>query len=157
MAVIIFVMIPLGLLLDHLPTSVQTRATYLHISLGLLIFILIFPRIISIIYFGKPTAPKSTNKLLIIIRNTNHKILYFTMIFIPISGFLMANAKGLSVAFFDFLHIPTIIAKNPKLAVLFHEIHEMLGIILSLAIILHLAAVVKHRMEDKNFLKRMFF
>ena len=62
----------------------------------------------------------------------------------PISGWLMSSAAGVSVIWFGLLPLPDLVPRDPDLFGALRFAHHVLARLLIAAIVLHLAAVVRH-------------
>jgi len=77
-------------------------------------------------------------------------ILYFFMFTVPISGWIMTSAYGLSISFFDLFTLPNIVSANEQLGHIFNEIHVYLAYTLLFTIGLHVAGAFKHHFINKD-------
>lgn len=136
----------------------------IHKSIGVLIFAVIIVRVYWRFINGW-LQPVSEYKA--IERNLEkivHWALIIIMIIMPISGFIMSSAGGYGVSIFALEIIAAqfdpiakeVIPDNAALAGFMHETHEIAGWMMVVAIVLHIAGVVKHHFIDKdNTLNRM--
>lgn len=160
MAAIIIFLLGLGIYMaQFLPKDALNRAEIygLHKSLGALALVLILVRIINRSINKSPALPKAMNKFEKIAAHIAHGALYLLMIIVPLSGYLMSNYFGYPVAFFG-IQLPFLVAQNPEIGKIFHEIHEIAPYVLIAVLVAHVAGVVKHRFFDKpenDVLKRM--
>ena len=160
MAAIILTLLSLGIYMsEFLPKDATNRmAVYnLHKSLGVMALVLIFFRIINRLIHKAPALPQSISKLEITLAHLCHFTLYFLMIIIPLSGYLMSNSAGYPAVFFGY-ELPFLIEKKLELRKFFAETHELSAYSLLGLIAIHISAVIKHRFFDKpenDVLKRM--
>lgn len=129
----------------------------LHKSLGVIALFFIFIRIFNRIISKTPKLPTSMPKVEINLSHLAHIGLYLLMAIVPISGYLMSNSFGYAVHLFS-LDMPFLIEKNFELGKLFSTIHYYASYSLLALVMLHIAAVIKHRFFDKpehDVLKRM--
>jgi cytochrome b561 len=85
-----------------------------------------------------------------------HWAFYALMILVPLTGWLMSSAAGLSVSFFGWFVLPDMIHANREVMKQFEDIHGWLAYTLLAVIGLHVAAALKHHFIDKdNILRRM--
>lgn len=129
----------------------------LHKSFGVLALALIFIRIINRFIKKPPALPDSMPKIEQILAHLGHLGLYFLMVAVPLSGFLMSNSFGFPVKFFG-LELPMLVTTNFEHGKVFAEAHELCAYALLGLIATHVAAVIKHRFFDKpenDVLKRM--
>ena len=157
MAVIIIGLIALGLVMGEMERENPLHSTLysMHKSFGVLIFILFALRLVFRMRFGAPALPDAVPELERKLGHLAHCLLYFMMVAMPVTGFLMSNYFGFGVNFFGF-SIPRPVGIDKELAGFFGEAHELLANILIGLIGLHIAGVVKHWIKEKvNLLKRM--
>jgi cytochrome b561 len=84
-----------------------------------------------------------------------HLALYALMLLLPVTGYLMVNAKGRVVELAGFA-LPAVIAASEGLAETLEEIHEILGTAGYVLIGLHvLASVWHHWVQKDDTLRRM--
>ena len=153
-AAVLFAQIPLGFYLVDLDFSEKRIfIENIHVTIGLGIFYLTIFRLIYKLF--NPTPPLG-NSVFIgqrVIAKLNHILLYLSILVITISGALkkLFNGEMLDLFFFDLE-----IKDNFDLAELFYEIH-IFGIYTLIALILlHISAVIIHKILFKeNLLKRI--
>lgn len=134
--------------------SVRTFYFNLHKSLGVTIFALILFRIFWR-FTHKPPAILNTYKAWERkLANGAHHLLYLLMVALPLSGIVMAVASKYGIKWFGLEFIGGL--DNKPLREAFKEVHEIVGVIMLLVIILHIAGALKHKFIDKdNTLNRM--
>ncbi len=161
MALLVIGMLALGIYMaDFMPSDSANKFQIydLHKSLGVMILILVFVRIIN--RFAHP-APELPQGLPAIEKFTSHAVhfaLYALMILVPLSGYLMSNIYGFPVHFFT-IQMPNLVAAQPEIGGYFAMAHKYTAYALIGAIALHVAGALKHRFFDKpenDVLKRMF-
>lgn len=160
MAIVILFLLGLGIYMtDFLSKEAANRMEIynLHKSLGVMVLILIFIRIVNRLIYKAPALPESLPKFEKILANLGHFGLYILMILVPLSGYLMSNSFGYPVHFFG-IEMPFLIEKNFDHGKLFSEAHELSAFTLLGLIALHILGALKHRFFDKpenDVLKRM--
>jgi len=88
--------------------------------------------------------------------HTAHYMIYFLMIAIPLSGWLMSSAKGFQTVYLGILPIPDLLEKNKEFGELLTTVHKVLNISFILLLIGHIAAALHHQFISKDgLLKRM--
>lgn len=158
LGVIIIGLIITGLTHDSWPKDIQPQFYYWHKSFGIVALALIFIRIFFRIKFKDqiPPLPKTISKQDEKMAKAGHHFLYLLMLVLPISGYIMSMAGGHGIKMFG-IEIPNIFSKEDKeLGGMAHEVHEVGGIIIAIVVSIHILAVIKHKVFDKeNLLKRM--
>jgi len=155
MALIIIFLLIIGFLMQDFPGDIKYTYYGLHKSLGVLILIMFFIRGFARIKHGAPALPKKFAKWEVKLSHAVHHLLYLLMFLMPLSGWIMSNAKGHSVKLFMF-KMPDLVEKNKVLGDFARDAHGYVAWLLIAILVLHFAGVVKHLVLDKeNILKRM--
>jgi cytochrome b561 len=79
-----------------------------------------------------------------------HILLYVLMFAIPISGWLMSSAAGVSVNYLGVLPLPDLVSKNKLLFNQLKEIHETLNYVMLGLVVVHVVAALKHHFQDRD-------
>ena len=153
-AAVLFIQIPLGFYLVDLDFS-DKRLTIesIHVTLGLSIFYLTILRLFYKLINPTPSLTKNVFPGQKTIAKLNHVFLYISILIITISGALkkLFNGEILDLFFFDLE-----IKDNFDLAELFYEIHIFGNYTLIALILLHISAVIIHKILFKeNLLRRI--
>lgn len=155
-AILIIGMLALGLYMVNLPISIQKLQYYRwHKEFGLLVLWLVILRLfwrISNVTPELTTLPWYER----IAARLVHLAFYGFMLAMPITGWLLSSAAGLTPSFFGLFTVPTLIPPNEAQRQLFDITHEWLAYAFIATIALHIAAALKHHFIDKdNILRRM--
>ncbi|MDD9331420.1 MAG: cytochrome b [Wolbachia sp.] len=156
MAVFIVGMLCSGFYMKSLPVSNEIKFSIytIHKACGITILGLIIIRIFFRIFTYVPSPPINFSKLTINASKIVHLSLYFLMLLMPLSGYVMSSTSGIKIKYF--FYIPLLISKNKELASVANELHSMFAYSMVLFIILHIIGALKHVFIDKqNILKRM--
>lgn len=135
----------------------------IHKSIGILLFVVILYRFFRRMKRGWPQPVGQYKGHEIILSKLIHWVLIIGTILFPISGMMSSGAGGHGLSIFGLELLASnynasgeAIALNSTLADVGHEAHEILGIVMIVAISLHILAAFKHHFIDKdNTLKRM--
>lgn len=145
-----------GLVTWQLAEAASPRTFYfnLHKSIGITLFALIIFRIFWRISH-RPPAPLTSLKAWERKLSTGaHHLLYLLMVAIPVSGLVMSIASKYGVKWFGLDFIAGIDSK--PLREIFHEVHEIAGLLLVAILALHILGALKHKFVDKDdTMKRM--
>lgn len=145
-----------GLVTWQLAEAASPRTFYfnLHKSIGITLFALIIFRIFWRISH-RPPAPLASLKAWERKLSTGaHHLLYLLMVAIPVSGLVMSIASKYGVKWFGLDFIAGIDSK--PLREIFHEVHEIAGLLLVAILALHILGALKHKFVDKDdTMKRM--
>ena len=89
--------------------------------------------------------------------HANHVLLYLLMACVPLSGWLMSSAKGVSTVYLGLWPLPDVLARNEALGLFLQAMHSILNNALLVLVSLHVAAALKHHFIDRDgLLGRMF-
>jgi cytochrome b561 len=174
----IFGMLALGWFMTDLPREAPKQSTYdlfnwgiytwqlseeasprtfyfnLHKSIGITLLFFIVIRVIWRISHKPPAALKSYKAWERKLSTGAHHLLYLLMLVVPFSGLIMSIASKYGVKWFGLDFIAGIDSK--PLREIFHEVHEIAGIIILLIIAIHILGALKHKFIDKDeTMKRM--
>jgi len=149
------VQIPLGFYLVDLDFGTERiNLENIHITIGLSIFYLV---ILRLLYKSLNPTPKLGPSVFTgqkFLAKLNHVLLYVTILSITISGILkkLFNGETLTIIFKKIK-----IQDNFELGELFYDIHVISNYVLIILIIIHILAVITHKLFfNDNLLKRMF-
>ena len=153
-AVLLFIQIPLGFYLVDLDFGLE-RLTLenIHVTVGLSIFYLVILRLLYKIFNPTPRLEPSIFKGQKFLAKLNHVMLYVTILSVTISGILkkLFNGETLMIIFKKIK-----IQDNFELSELFYDIHVISNYVLIVLIIIHILAVITHKLFfNDNLLKRM--
>lgn len=123
-----------------------------HFSVGLLVFGLVWLRILVRIATSRPPRPRSLSEGLAFLA---HLALYGLMVGMPILGWMALSADGKPIPFFG-LEVPALVSRDEAVAEQFEEVHEVLGTVGYWLVGLHAAAALFHHYFLKDdTLRRM--
>lgn len=136
------------------PASIRSFYFNLHKSIGVTLLVLIALRLYWRLTHEPPALLASLQAWEKKWAAWTHKILYLLMLAMPISGLIMASYSKYGVSWFGLKLIPGL--DNNPLREQLAEVHEFIGIVLLVLIILHVLGALKHKFIDKDeTLKRM--
>ena len=154
-AILLFIQIPLGFYLVDLDFGPERLSVEdIHVTVGLSVFYLVILRLLYKIFNPTPRLEPSVFKGQKFLAKLNHVMLYVTILSITISGILkkLFNGETLTIIFKKIK-----IQDNFELGELFYDIHVISNYLLIVLIIIHILAVITHKLFfNDNLLKRMF-
>ena len=154
-AILLFIQIPLGFYLVDLDFGPERLTVEdIHVTVGLSVFYLVILRLLYKIFNPTPRLEPSVFKGQKFLAKLNHVMLYVTILSITISGILkkLFNGETLTIIFKKIK-----IQDNFELGELFYDIHVISNYVLIVLIIIHILAVITHKLFfNDNLLKRMF-
>lgn len=134
--------------------SPRTFYFNLHKSIGITLFGLIIIRILWRISHKPPALLTSYKAWERKLATGTHHLLYLLMIAMPLSGLITAVSSKYGVKWFGVSFIKGL--DNTGLRDVFKEAHEIIAIIILVALFLHIVGALKHKFVDKDdTLKRM--
>jgi cytochrome b561 len=139
-----------GIYTWELTKESSPRAFYfnLHKSIGITLLGLIVIRILWRISHKPPALLTSYKAWERKLSTSAHHLLYLLMILVPISGLIMSVAGKYGVKWFGLDFIAGI--ENKPIREIFHETHEIAGLIFLAIIALHILGALKHKFIDKD-------
>jgi cytochrome b561 len=156
-AALVITQLILGFIFADLADNSPERPStfHAHATLGLTILVLFLVRLWWRRTNAVPTLPDTLSPWQKQLAHANHYMLYIVLIAMPIVGYLLANAGGHTVPFYN-LHLPAIIGKDQGLAQTLWRIHAWSAYTILLLLTLHVLAALRHEYVLKdNTLRRM--
>ena len=153
-AILLLVQIPLGFYLVDLDFGEQRiNIENIHVIIGLSIFYIVILRLVNKILNPTPKLNPSIFKGQVFLAKMNHILLYLAILSITVSGILKKLFNGETLIIF-FKEIQ--IKDNFELANQFYNIHILSNYTILVLIVIHIMAVIVHRLFFKdNLLKKM--
>lgn len=157
MALLIVGMLILGLYMSDLPVSLEKLSLFgWHKSFGILILMLVIIRILWRFVNITPAYADNIPGWQKLAAHGMHYALYGFMFLMPLTGWLMSSAAGVTVSFFGLFTLPNLVQANPTLQGYLFQVHSTSAFVLIGLICLHVLAALKHHFWDKDdILKRM--
>ena len=153
-AILLIGQIPLGFYLVDLDFGPERlNIENIHVSVGLSLFYLVILRLLYKIFNPTPKLEPSIFKGQKFLAKLNHILLYVTILSITISGIFkkLFNGETISIIFKKIK-----IQDNFELGELFYDIHVFSNYLMIALIIIHLMAVITHKLFfGDNLLKRI--
>ncbi len=133
------------------PDAADKYALYpWHKQLGFLALLLVLIRLPVRLRGPIPAAPAGLMSWEVVASHLVHRLLYLSMLVMPLSGYLMNStfpyAEGM--AFFGLFTVPDITGKSEFWNGIFHSVHSAAAWVLIASLVLHIAGALKHRYLD---------
>ncbi|WGS42659.1 cytochrome b [Burkholderia sp. JSH-S8] len=147
----------LGWVMTDIPGFTPTKLKYFswHKWIGVTVFALAILRVLWRATH-MPPPPPAMPLLQRIGAHGVHLLLYVLMLVIPVTGYLYSSAANIPVVYLGIVPLPTLIGPDPVLKETFKTLHVSLNYILLALVALHVLAVVKHQLFDRDgLLSRM--
>ena len=153
-AILLLVQIPLGFYLVDLDFGIERiNIENIHVIIGLSLFYLVIFRLIYKIINPTPKLDPSVFKGQRFLAKLNHVMLYVIILSITISGIFkkLFNGETLTIVFKKIK-----IQDNFQLGELFYDVHVFSNYLLIVLIVIHLMAIIAHKLFfNDNLFKRM--
>lgn len=141
----------LGLYMHELPLSPTKLKLYsYHKWAGVTIFLLALVRLIWRATHPAPPLPDRLPHWQRISAHAIHHLLYFLIVAIPLTGWLMSSAKGFQTVWFGVLPLPDLLAKNKELGDTLALVHQTLNFGMAALVLAHVGAAIKHHVVDRD-------
>jgi cytochrome b561 len=141
-----------GLMLDDIPRGTPERGYYvnLHKSTGLLIGLLIVLRVGWRLTHQAPPLPVAMPHWQRRAARFSHLALYLCMLMLPLSGYLASNFSKHGIKFFNVVRWAPWGPDDKMLYGIFNQLHHFSAALLAALVALHLLAVAKHMLIDRD-------
>ena len=170
-AILIFAAFPIGLIATDLshqlldpnytgPEISLNRAVFLfsmHKTLGVTVFFVALARILWAFTQPRPGLLNADNRLEAGLAETVHWLLYGSLVFVPLSGWIHhAATTGYAPIWWPFGQSLFFVPKDAGLSELAGGVHDVLTKVLLISVLLHIVGAVKHHVIDRDAtLRRM--
>jgi cytochrome b561 len=159
---LIAVLFVLGFCIGWIMTDIHgftpTKLRYFswHKWIGVTVFVFVVVRIIWRIRNPAPQLPVAMHLWERFAAHLGHMALYVLMVAVPVTGYFYSSAAGIQVVYLGVFPLPTIIGPDAQTAAVLRFIHMVLDYALLGVVAVHVLAVVKHQVIDRQrILSRM--
>ena len=140
-----------GWLLDEIPRNTPARGFWInqHKSVGLAIGLLILLRIFWRWRHAPPPAlpmPAWQRRL----AHASHLAMYACMVLMPLSGYLASNFSKHGIKLFNTVRLAPWGSDDKLMYAVFNQTHKVTAVVFAVLIGIHLLAVVKHTLIDRD-------
>jgi len=141
-----------GLTLESIPRGTPDRGLYvnLHKTIGILIGLLILVRVGWRMTHEPPPLPATMPPWQRHTARWSHAILYLCMLALPLSGYLGSNFSKHGIKFFNVVYLPPWGPDDRGWYLVFNQIHHLAALVLAAFVVLHVLAVLKHMLIDRD-------
>jgi len=150
-AILFISLIPMGIFASMIPEEINFRNAYyvVHKTIGVTVFLLVIARLIWNKVSQRPPLDKSLTLTEQKLAHRAHNTLYFMMLFIPITGFMMTSYHGYGTFFFFWELAPLWEQSNVyKIWGGFHK--YLLPYLVYIVLGAHILGALKHQFIDKH-------
>ncbi|MBO6658717.1 MAG: cytochrome b [Pseudomonadales bacterium] len=151
-AILFLSLFPIGIFATMIPEGTEWRPSYyaVHKTIGILVFILVFIRVMWHVKSTRPALDPSLRSWEKNLARIAHYGLYFLMITLPITGFAMSTYAGNVSKFFTW-ELPLLWAADDEAIKLWGLLHKIVLPYLFYGLFTaHLVGAVKHHFIDKH-------
>jgi len=150
-AAMVLVQIPAGIAMTSEPLSGFSDPLFiLHKGMGSLLLVLIVARAIWRLWHRPPPFPDYMPPLEQRIAGSTHIVIYVLLIVMAVSGYVRTVGDGFPIELLDALGIPPLIPLMPEVARVMLVVHQFSVIALIGLVAVHVSAVMRHEMIDRN-------
>ena len=150
-AILFISLIPMGIFSSMIPEETSYRNAYyvVHKTIGVTVFLLVIIRLIWNKISKRPTLDDSLTSTEKKLAHSAHNVLYFMMLVIPITGFMMTSYHGYGTFFF-FWELPPLWNQSNVYQIWggFHK--YLLPYIVYIILGAHILGALKHQFIDKH-------
>jgi len=144
-ALLVLGLIGLGLWMVDLPISVTKLLAYAwHKWIGLVVLVLTIARLLWRWRVPPPPLPDAVTAWHRRLAPLSHGALLTLLLAMPVSGWLMSSAGGVTVYWFGYLQLPDLMPRDPVTFETLRTLHHWLAWTLIAVLTVHVLAVVHH-------------
>lgn len=153
-ALLIVATFALGVMMVDIAGITPTKLRYFswHKWLGVTVLALTVVRLLWRLTQTAPPYAQPMPRWQALLSRLTHGALYGLMFAVPVSGYFYSLAAGVPVVYLAVLPLPVFIDADPVLKPMLKELHENLAWCLFGFVVLHLLAVLKHQLIDRDAL-----
>ncbi|MGV2288111.1 cytochrome b [Trinickia sp. YCB016] len=142
----------LGWVMTDIPGFTPTKLKYFswHKWIGVTVFALSIVRVLWRATHVPPPLPADMPLVQRVGAHGVHVLLYVLMLAIPVTGYLYSSASNIPVVYLGIVPLPRLIDPDPVLKETFKTLHVTLNYVLLSSVVLHVLAVVKHQVFDRD-------
>lgn len=151
-------MVAFGLILEDMPRSDGKSALIqIHKSIGVIVLMLAAWRLAHRVKQGMPAEAGLYTAMEKMLAKITHAFLLLATLALPLSGIVYSIGSARPISIFGIPFIPQLLAqKNETIAAIGKGGHAILGKLIIVAILLHVAGALKHHVADRDgTLRRM--
>lgn len=150
-ALMILFVIPAGIVMTNIgPGRLQNTLYDLHRSFGVVIFVAALARVLVRIARGAPGPDAVLTPFERVASAFVHYALYALLLAMPLGGWLMTSAYRVDVSVFGLFTLPHLIPQDETTFKLLQRLHFFGAIAMTLLVLTHIAAVIKHTFVSRD-------
>jgi len=152
MAALILLTIPAGLIMvrPEMGRELQNALFIFHKNAGVLLLLLIVPRLIVRWRHPAPPKPASLPAWQVRVAGLTQGALYVLLVVQPVAGYVRVRAGGFPIEALDALGLGTLLPQSDALAEAAKTVHYWAGLALLALAALHIGAALYHRVVRRD-------
>ncbi|KZM49976.1 cytochrome b [Labrenzia sp. OB1] len=144
-ALLVLSMVPAGLIMIRIGGGpLQNQLFDFHRSVGVVLMILTVIRLAYRLTHPPAPLPAEIPPIQQLAAKATHVFLYLFLLVNPFIGWVATSAYGASISVFGVFTMPAIVAKDRALSEQLFAVHEVLGLLFTAAVLMHIAAALYH-------------
>ncbi len=150
-ALMVVVQIPAGIAMTSEPLlGVADPLFILHKGMGSVLLVLVVGRVLWRVTHPPPPFPDFMPSLEQRIAGSTHVVIYILLLVMAVSGYVRTIGDGFPIELLDTLGIPPLIPLMPEVARVMLVVHQFAVIALIGLVAVHISAVLRHQLIDRN-------
>lgn len=149
MALLILAMLFIGVAMVS-SLSDYHRLVAIHRPIGILLLVLVAARLINRLLSPPPPLPAAMPRVLRLLAQASHWLLYGLMFAVPLVGWGMLSAADYPIPLIGGLHLPPILPHDRALYAVLRPLHTVLAFALFGTFLAHLGAALTHALVFKD-------
>jgi cytochrome b561 len=151
-AITVFGLFALGSWMTELDyyDSWYKQGPWWHKSIGILLFLVVIVRLLWRVLTPPPAALSSHKPWEVKLARIAHLLMYFLLLTIMVSGYLISTADNRPIEVFGWFAVPATITSLPNQEDIAGVVHLILASVLIGLVVLHAAASLKHHFIDRD-------
>lgn len=140
-------------LAEDAPKAQEEAMMGVHVALGMTVLILTVLRIFWRLTHKRPEPNPDHAKWERVLASAVHKLFYFFMIALPLTGYLLVQTGtgGMAIDMFGLFDFPGLaVAKSHADHEVFEELHEIFANVMLVLFVLHVVGAWKHQLLDRD-------
>lgn len=150
-AALLFAAFPLGLYVSGLRLSpAKLELAAYHKWLGISVFLVAAVRLAWRLTHRPPERVGARSPWQDRAAAATHGSLYVLMLVLPLSGWLFSSAAGVPTVYLGIWQLPDLVGRDRALAGSLRQLHQVLGWMIAVLVVTHVAAALKHEFVDRD-------
>ncbi len=150
-AILVLLMVPAGITMVNIgPGKLQNFLFDFHRSTGVLLFVITVARLSWRLTHKPEPLSEDIPAWQRTAAHFTHILLYAVLLGTPLLGWVATSAYPAPVPVYGLFTLPPIIGPDRALSMTLFSVHKVIGITFSVAVVIHIAAALHHRIVMKD-------